>query len=620
MSLRRSLVRLFAGLCIVSAFSAVAAPGDAPHAGKSPLVLEDEGSFFVGGREQASDTLSLTEKYDPHGTVTVDQMYVQYQIPEHARPYSITLIHGCCLTGKTWETTPDGRMGWNQYFVRKGYATYTIDQAGRGRSATDISSINAVHLGKAAPDSLPAVFAAGHEAAWTIFRFGPKYPEAYPDTQFPVQAQAGLWQQMVPDWLTALPTPNPTVADLSKLAIKLQGTVLMSHSQSGIYPFQTAALNREGVAGIVAVEPGECPKVDDAKPLVGIPILVVFGDHVQESSRWAPRFKACQDFIAAFKAAGGTGEFMSLPAMGIHGNSHMMMQDRNNLQVADLLLAWIDRYVERAGRAARAASTERGRHHVLVQAGPDVRIDVIEEGAGRPLVLLPSRGRGAEDFDEVARRLAHDGYRVLRPQPRGIGQSTGPMNNITLHDLGNDIAAVIKDQAKEPVVIVGHAFGNWVARTTSVDHPDLVRGVVIVAAAAKQYPPGLSEHVDRGGDLSLPDAERLKSLRFAFFAPGHDASVWLGGWYPQVNESERLAGKATKQSDWWSGGKAPMLDLQAGDDPFKPAATRNEVKDEFGDRVTMVVIPGAGHALIPENPGAVVDAIVKWERSLPPPR
>lgn len=605
MSLHRLLARLAAGLFIIAAFSAAAQ--------QPPLVLEDEGSFFVGGREVASDTLSLTQKYDPRGTVTVDQMYVQYQIPAHARRYPITLIHGCCLTGKTWETTPDGRMGWGQYFVRKGYATYIIDQAGRGRSATDISGINAVHLGKAATDTLPAVFAAGHEAAWTIFRFGPKYPDRYADSQFPVEAQAALWQQMVPDWLTAMPTPNPTVADLSQLAIKLKGTVLLSHSQSGIYPFQTAQLNKQGVAGIVAVEPGECPKPEEAATLAGIPILVLFGDHVQESTRWAPRFQACQAFIAAFKAAGGTGDLMSLPALGIHGNSHMLMQDRNNLQVADLILGWIDRNIEQP----RSAATDAARRHVFVQAAPNVRIDVIEEGEGPPLVLLPSRGRGAEDFDDVAQRLAALGYRVLRPQPRGIGGSTGPMRDITLHDLANDIAAVIQVEAKQPAVIVGHAFGNWVARTTSVDHPELVRGVVIVAAAAKQYPPGLSEHVDRSADVSLPDAERLKSLQYAFFAPGHDASVWLRGWYPEANESQRLAGKATRQSDWWSGGRAPMLDLQAGQDPFKPESTRNEVKDEFGDRVTLVVIPGAGHALVPEAPAAVVDAIARWEKSLP---
>lgn len=77
------------------------------------------------------------------------------------------------------------------------------------------------------------------------------------------------------------------------------------------------------------------------------------------------------------------------------------------------------------------------------------------------------------------------------------------------------------------MVVIGHAFGNWVARTTGVDHPDLVRGVVIVAAAAKTYPVGLCEHADRSADLSLPDAERLESIQYACFAPGHDASVWL---------------------------------------------------------------------------------------------
>ena len=95
-----------------------------------------------------------------------------------------------------------------------------------------------------------------------------------------------------------------------------------------------------------------------------------------------------------------------------------------------------------------------------------------------------------------------------------------------------------------PAVIVGHAFGNWVARMTAVDHPELVRGVAIVAAAAKAYPAGfdgakaLSEAVRKSGDPALPDAERLNYLRQAFFAPGSDASVWLTGWYPEVDEAQ----------------------------------------------------------------------------------
>src|SRR3984957_13026358 len=163
----------------------------------------------------------------------------------------------------------------------------------------------------------------------------------------------------------------------------------------------------------------------------------------------------------------------------------------------------------------------------------DVRIEVIVEGNGPLVVLLPGRGRGSEDFDEVAAGLAKAGFRVLRPQPRGAGQSTGPMKGLSLHDFARDNAEVIRHQGGRPAVMVGHAFGSWVARMTAVDYPQLVRGVVIAAAAAKAYPAGfagareLSEAVRKSGDPALPASERLKYLRADFFAPDSDASVWL---------------------------------------------------------------------------------------------
>jgi pimeloyl-ACP methyl ester carboxylesterase len=249
-------------------------------------------------------------------------------------------------------------------------------------------------------------------------------------------------------------------------------------------------------------------------------------------------------------------------------------------------------------------------------------MEVIAEGAGPLIVILPSRGRGSEDYDAVAEGIAKAGYRVLRPQPRGTGRSSGPMTGLTLHDFARDVAAVIGHAGGGPAVIAGHAFGNWVARTTAADHPRLVRGVVILAAASKSYPRfaggrELVEAVRKAGDPALADAERLKYLRAAFFAPGHDASVWLKGWYPQVNESQFAAGRATRQSEWWPAGRAPLLDLQAALDPFKPRETVNELRDEFGERVTIVVIPDASHALIPEQPDAVIAAIVAWMRTLP---
>jgi pimeloyl-ACP methyl ester carboxylesterase len=254
----------------------------------------------------------------------------------------------------------------------------------------------------------------------------------------------------------------------------------------------------------------------------------------------------------------------------------------------------------------------------------DIRIEVAVEGRGPLIVMLPSRGRGAEDFDDVAGELVKAGFRVLRPQPRGAALSLGPMLNLTLHDLAHDVAAVIRNAGDGgPAIIVGHAFGSWVARMTAIDHPELVRGVVMAAAAAKAYPAGfadakeLSEAVRKSGDFTLPTSERLRYLRVAFFAPNSDARTWLQGWHPAADVIQLAAGRATEQSEWWSGGTVPLLDLQGELDPFKPRAMSNEMRDEFGERVSVVVIPDASHALMPEQPDAVAAAILAWIGKLP---
>jgi len=241
----------------------------------------------------------------------------------------------------------------------------------------------------------------------------------------------------------------------------------------------------------------------------------------------------------------------------------------------------------------------------------DIRIEVAVEGRGPLIVMLPSRGRGAEDFDDVSAELVKAGFRVLRPQPRGAALSLGPMQNLTLHDLARDIAVVIRNAGDGgPAIIVGHAFGSWVARMTAIDHPELVRGVVMVAAAAKAYPVGfpgaqeLSAAVQKSGDFALPTSERLKYLRLAFFAPNSDPRAWLQGWHPAADEVQLAAGRATKQSEWWSGGSVPLLDLQGA-------------LDEFGERVSVVVVPDAGHALVQEQPNAAAAAILAWIARLP---
>ena len=310
------------------------------------LSIAEQGSFFVGGQDVHSDTLSATTTRRPSGTITVDQVYVHYQVPATVTSSALTLIHGCCLTGKTWETTPDGRMGWDEYFVRQGHAVYVVDQAFRGRSASNPSTINAVKVGQTAADRLPSIAFVSHEEAWEVFRFGPTYPKTFGGMQFPLDAQQEFWKQMVPDWVEALPTPNPTVSALSELAQRINGTVLMSHSQSGIYPFQTAAISTKGITGIIAIEPGACPDAkSDLKPYVSFPVLVLFGDYVDQSARWKPRLQMCRDFAAAANNLGGRVQITLLPDVGFHGNSHMLMQDKNSLEIADWLSSWIDQNI-----------------------------------------------------------------------------------------------------------------------------------------------------------------------------------------------------------------------------------------------------------------------------------
>lgn len=314
---------------------------------RSPMALAKQGSFFVGGRDVKSDTLSAVPAvFAPTGTITVEQIYVRYQLPAEVRNKPVVLIHGCCLTGKSWESTPDGRMGWDEFFVRKGFPTYVIDQSARGRSPADPSVIVSVRQGKTLPDQLPAVFSSGREGAWEIFRFGPEYPKVFPGMQFPLEAQNEFWKQMTMDWSRALATPNPTVPALSELAKKIDGAVLIGHSQSGIYPFQAAVIGRQSIAGIVSIEPATCPTATgDMLPYKNLPILVLWGDYTDMAPVWAARVKACGEFIKAANAAGGKAEMVKLADVGLSGNSHMLMQDRTSLKVAEWLAAWLDRHV-----------------------------------------------------------------------------------------------------------------------------------------------------------------------------------------------------------------------------------------------------------------------------------
>jgi pimeloyl-ACP methyl ester carboxylesterase len=314
-----------------------------------PLVLQATGSFFVGGHavSQTSQEIGLFGG----GSIMVDQMYVQFMIPlKHPMP-PVVLIHGGTLSGKSFETTPDGRMGWYEYFARKGYPSYVVDQVGRARSGFNQAPYNDVRTGKLLPTQQSNMRRVASDTALVRFRITDSEGRTFSDSQFPVSAAAEFAKQAVPDLSEGLPHDDPNFSAIAELAQELKGAILIGHSQAGRYPFEAALLRPDSVRALVAVEPAGCNAAvySDAqiKTLAKSPILILFGDHLDAPQsagiRWPDAFRDCGSFVARITAAKGNATMLHTPELGIKGNSHMMMEDKNNLAIADLIMRWIDR-------------------------------------------------------------------------------------------------------------------------------------------------------------------------------------------------------------------------------------------------------------------------------------
>lgn len=255
--------------------------------------------------------------------------------------------------------------------------------------------------------------------------------------------------------------------------------------------------------------------------------------------------------------------------------------------------------------------------HLLAREGGawlEVLVDAAS-GLACPFVLLPSSQRDAHDLQELAQALQRLGHPVLRPQPRGMGRSSAPGADLSLHTLAADVAYAIEQLLGRPAVVAGHAFGHFIARVADLEHPQWVRGVAVIAAAARVFPPGLSETLDRAADPALPRERRLAALEHAFFAPGNDASSWLEGWHRSLAPAYRRAGALPPKERWWPVSHAPVLDLQAADDPWRPPGTRDELREALGEKVTVRVIARASHAVVTEQPEAVAQALSDWARA-----
>ena len=307
-----------------------------------PLVLEEQGSFFAGGQLTRIEHSAFGGARP--GTIWDGAMYVRYMIPpDHRRKPSIVLWSGGCHVGTSFETTPDGREGWDQIFVRAGYSVYVVDATYRGRSPISAQSINAVRQGSAAPATLPNLLTCDKELAVDAtpgFRLR--------GSNFPEEAMEQYLAQLVPDWFFSVYNgPAPNSAALIDLLERIGPSVVLAHSQGGLSVYPTLKARPDLFQAYVAVEAlGSCTAITPDYP-TSVPILAMSGDPIYPGV--PPPFG-----IENCKQVAQTHENLTvdyLPEHGILGNSHMMMMDRNNVQIARRIMEWIEAHVDlRPGR------------------------------------------------------------------------------------------------------------------------------------------------------------------------------------------------------------------------------------------------------------------------------
>jgi pimeloyl-ACP methyl ester carboxylesterase len=245
-----------------------------------------------------------------------------------------------------------------------------------------------------------------------------------------------------------------------------------------------------------------------------------------------------------------------------------------------------------------------------------VQLEILVEGDDPVVALLASANRDVTDFGQLMSDLRAAGFASLAINLRTISNSTGPSEGLVLHDLADDVAAVVSGRCGRPAHVVGHAFGNTVARATAAYHPDVVASVTLLACGghdlANDPPPEeWFWHFGRCQQLDLPEEERLQSLQFAFFAPGNDGRAWLDGWWPDRLGLASILDRSDPL-EWWDAGSAPMLIMQPIDDVIGPPRVGRELSAALGERARYVEIEKCGHAILPEQPSVVAGHLVHF--------
>ncbi len=323
-----------------------------------PILIQEQGSFAVGGTVISNPGTFDPIKRTPEGqTLHGDHAYVFYQIPADARKYPLMFLHGATQFSKTWESTPDGREGFQNIFLRRGFSVYLIDQPRRG------------YAGRC---TLPStITSTPDEQYWFgLFRIG-IWPNFFPGVQFSRDPEA-LNQFFRQTTCDTGPFDVGVISDAVAALFKRIGPgILVTHSQGGGVGW-IIAIKSQNVRAIIAYEPGsgfvfpkdEIPSpmpssggpleavgvpMSDFMKLTKIPIVIYYGDYIPEKPSanpgqdfWRVRLAMTKLWADAVNRRGGDVTIVHLPEIGIHGNTHFPFSDLNNLEVADLLSKFLE--------------------------------------------------------------------------------------------------------------------------------------------------------------------------------------------------------------------------------------------------------------------------------------
>lgn len=324
---------------------------------KKPIVIQEQGSFAVGGSVISNPGTFDHLKPSPEGqTFHGDHAYVFYQIPDKARKYPLVMWHGIGQFSKTWETTPDGREGYQNIFLRRRFPVYLIDQPRRGNASRSAVAGTITPT----PD----------EQGWFgTFRVG-IWPNYFDGVQFSKDSETlnQYFRQMVPN--IGPIDMNVNTDAVSALFTKIGPAILVTHSHSGGMGWGTAIKN-QNVKAIVSYEPGsgfafpegEVPApipmaggtltalgvpMADFMKLTKIPIIIYYGDNIPEKPMdnpgqdgWRARLEMARLWRDAVNKHGGDVTVVHLPEIGIKGNTHFPFSDINNIEIADLMSEWL---------------------------------------------------------------------------------------------------------------------------------------------------------------------------------------------------------------------------------------------------------------------------------------